>query len=29
MRPQIGLSSPEDVDVEVLVWLQEAYDQNS
>lgn len=28
MKVQIGLSSPEDVDSEVLHWLEEAYKQN-
>ena len=29
MRLQIGLASVDDIDAEVLNWLQEAYDQNS
>jgi hypothetical protein len=28
MRLQVSLTSPDDVDSEVLMWLQEAYDQN-
>jgi len=29
MQVQIGLSKPEDVDAEVLYWLEESYSQNS
>ncbi|MCI0726537.1 MAG: DUF5655 domain-containing protein [Chloroflexi bacterium] len=29
MQLQIGLAMPEEVDAEVLEWLQQAYDQNS
>jgi hypothetical protein len=28
MQLQIGLTAPEEVDSEVLGWLQNAYDQN-